>query len=263
MSSWPSILRIPEASRRIPCRLVACAGLLWAMSLQAWSPDEVADLRVTTAGGRVALAWQGPSIPADSYIVRRCTLPSLRGGPFGAPYFGDCVGSGTATTWDEPSPAGTVFYLVSGSYAGVEGSLGDSWNGRSFIARPGEDCGNPSQPGPLTLVVILDNVHLLCGSGLVVFFPPEALTFVSADCTGVQSGFVGAANEVSPGRVDLTCGSATGAFGSGEIARFEFQRAACPAGRSAFDVTRCRILAGDPDCGTPIFPDETCRLIVP
>lgn len=262
MSSWLSIPRSRERSRRHRFGLAACAALI-AAPAGAWLPDEVPDLRVTTAGGRVALSWQAPSLPADSYIVRRCTLPSLRGGPFGAPYFGDCVGSGTATTWDEPSPAGSVFYLVSGSFAGVEGSLGESWNGRSFVGRPGEDCGNPSQPGPLTLIVLLDDVHLLCGSGLVVLFPPEALIYLSADCTGVQAGFVGAANEVSPGRVDLTCGSATGSVGSGEIARLEFQRTSCPVGRSAFDVPRCRIIAGDPDCGTQTFPAETCRLVVP
>ena len=252
------------------CRRFAVAATLslvlpLAREARAWDADEVADLRVTHAAGSVALTWQAPATTPGSYIVRRCTLPALRGGQFGAPYFGDCIATGlTATSFDEVEPAGIggVFYLVSGSFGGVEGSLGDSWNGRSFVPRTGPDCSTPSRPGPLTLIVrILEPVHI-CGTDVRILYPEDAVTFVSADCTGIQAppSFFGVTNGTIPGRVYQACASANGASGPGEIMRFEFQRSSCPARQSVVDVTKCRVLVGNPDCASNLEQDLTCVL---
>ena len=186
---------------------------------------------------------------------------ALRGGAFGAQYFGNCVATGVLpTNWSEPSPLGAVFYLVSGQIGGVEGSLGSSWNGQAFVPRTPTDCTAPEMPMPLTLVVSLDTPQLVCGTQIAISFPPGALAYSTSTCSGLQSGFFGAGNEPTPGHLAHVCASVAGVFGSGEIIRVEFQRNECPILESGIHVTRCTVLVGNPDCGAPATVEQTCEI---
>ena len=254
-----------RGSRVAAIALVIIAGLSTVMApsarAQAFDPDEVQDLRVSRSGTDIALAWQAPPTAPDGYIVRRCTLAALRGGLFGAPYFGNCVATGVlSTTWSEVSPAGAVFYLVSGQTAGVEGSLGSSWNGQTFVPRSPTDCASPEMPLPLTLVISLDTPQQVCGTEIRLSFPPEDLTYISSACSGLQTGYFGGGSEPSPGRVIHTCASFTGTFGSGEVTRVEFQRADCPIREVGIHVVRCMVLVGNSDCSVITYEEQTCVL---
>ena len=233
---------------------------------QAYDPDEARDVRIvrSASGTQVDLSWQPPSALPDDYIVRRCTLSALRGGAFGAPYFGNCVATAVIpTSWSEATPTGNVFYLVTGSTSGAEGSLGSSWNGQFFVPRAPTDCAVPEVSQPLTVTLSLSTPQLVCGTTIAFSFPGEDLTYVSSSCTGVEAGFFGAGNGLVPGRVIHSCGSATGRFGSGEVTRIEFQRSDCPFGKSGVHVTRCQVLVGSPDCGTAVSQEQTCIVDIP
>ena len=227
-----------------------------ALPARAQHPDEARDLRVTNEAGQIRLDWQPPSSGTpDTYRVRRCLLASLRGLAFGAPYFGDCVGSATATTWSEPTPDDSVFYLVSGVTAGAEGSLGDMWNGHDDVPRMGDDCAPASRT--ITLIVSITSSIDLCGSDLRITYPPALMTFDRASCSGLQASFLGATNSTTPGLVIHACANATPVAGPGELARFVFRSSACPMGASAFGVARCQLVE---DCATTV--DATCVLRV-
>ena len=243
-------------------------------AVSAWADDEVRDLRVTKdpAGG-VALSWVPPVTPPDSYIVRRCSLASLRGGPSGAPYFGNCIAQGlTSTTTTDPSPPfPAVFYLVSGSFAGTEGSLGVTDVISYTVPRTAPPCSMPEVSRPLWIIVSVPNGQRVCGTQVTLTYPLGDVTFVRSGCTGFLT-----AGCPSPGspcftqtiadrpvgelhHICLTDDADMGTTGRGDIVKFEFQRGDCPVGPSAFHLTQCLLSGGATNCDGSSL-DEACQI---
>lgn len=248
-------------SRLRPGSLALLATCLALRAAFAQEPgpgiNEVRDLRVSLPpGGGLRLDWTAPRASPDAYQVRRCVLPSVR-----VPYYGNCIAQGlTVRTYDDAPPAGSFFYLVSGDYAGVEGSLGNQWDGTTATPRTAPPCNQPETPVPVTLVVRLDADQHICGTNITVRFPTEALTFNAASCTGIASSFFPTTNDTVPGRVRHACVSATGARTPGEVSALQFQRGACPVTVDVFDVIACDITIGQPDCSAPVTVSQPCML---
>jgi hypothetical protein len=252
----------PEAGRRLARALAIVVAFVAmpARALAQYEPDEVPLVMASKdAGGGVALEWGVPAIPPTSgYNVRRCALASLRAG-----YFGNCIAAGLpATSYVDAGPGeGDVFYLVAGTFGGLEASLGVSDARRFTTPRMSAACNMPDPGGPLDLVVRLTPNQLVCGSQVVVEFASGVLTLLTGDCSGVQAGFFAQTAERGD-FVEQICGSAVGSTGSGEIMRIHFDRGPCPLAPSSFQVRRCLVVVGGADCGDVTSTDQQCILRV-
>lgn len=202
-------------------------------------PSEVLSLRVTRDQSDLRLDWMPPASSADTYQVRRCTLPSLRAG-----FYGNCAAEGiVATTWSEPMPsAAAVFYLVSGTRAGVEGSHGRSFDGLLWRERFTPECSSPEVPGPFSVAVRLDEAIEFCGIAFTLRYPQGMVAFTSANCTDLASAFAGQTNDLGD-RINQACawGGLDGPSGPGFVARIDFMRGACPLTVSEFELVTCEI----------------------
>jgi hypothetical protein len=109
-------------------------------------PGEPGDVRFARAGAALQITWQAAS-DAQSYFVVRGTLATFAGCLPADPCYDhaadDTAGQGAcsvgaALTFTDPDDAstGNWYYLVGAVNAcGVEGSLGDAWDGRTAIPR--------------------------------------------------------------------------------------------------------------------------------
>jgi hypothetical protein len=229
-------------SRRRPLpRADAVAALLLAAlaivpDAHAWDPDEVRDLRVTRQSPGVRISWQAPENGADSYVVRRCALASLR-----VPYYGACIAEGVvALQHDDPAPPGDVFYLVAGVVGGAEGSLGHSDNGINNPPRQAEPCG-PQPPSMLRVHVRLREPVEICGTQIVVRYPFGVVTFTDGICVGLTAGFLSQSNEIVPGEITHVCAGQAGQSGPGDVTWLQFEQGECPLSAASMLLLSCLV----------------------
>jgi hypothetical protein len=220
-------------------------------------PDEPADLRVAKgARSRIVLSWAAPQLAADSYTVRRCTLPSLR-----TRTYAQCIATGLgAETYSDTNSRGSVFYLVSGVYGGLEGSLGDAFDGSDLTPRAGAACGTGGGPGTLTLRVVVDDAASFCGAQVTVTYPAAAATYSTSSATGIIAGWTWITNDQPPGmlRIATVSPGITPATGPGEMGRIDFVDVDCPIPDEAFRLQASTFV----DCASNSVPGVACHLEV-
>lgn len=230
--------------------LVAAAGPAGA------DDDEATNLRLRKVPGGVELTWTPPVLAPDSHQVRRCSLASVNDTA------GRCIAEGLAAPrYVDAPPPGSWFYLVSGLYAGVEGSLGDSFDGSVLAPRTAPPCSSPPNPGPVQVLVFLEADFVTCGGDMHVRFPNGDVTFQGASCAGLLTGadWSDWGDGVDPAglayQVCLTS-AGVGSRGPGLVAIFDFDVGDCPLGAEDFRTGRCEFT----DCDTYATPQLPCSV---
>jgi len=228
----------PRLRLRAEAAALVLATLAVSADALAWDPDEVRDVRVAREAAGVRISWVPPESGADTYVVRRCAIGSLR-----VPFYGACIAEGLMVAQhDDPSPTGDVFYLVAGVVAGTEGTLGDTDNGVNPRQRHADPCGTLPQPTLWVRVRLNERVEF-CGTQVRVAFPGGVVTFVDGLCFDLTSGWFGQSNEVEPGVVIHACADSTAVTGPGDrdITRLEFTQGECPLSAASMRLLSCLV----------------------